>query len=91
MTSTYRHTAVVQPGGVVEVREPSLPEGRIVGVTVEVAEPDGEPRSFMRFFGAGRGSFATPEEVDAFINAERDAWERQTGCMGLPFTSMRTS
>lgn len=30
---------------------------------------------YAAFFGAGKGLFATPEEVDQFIRQERDAWE----------------
>jgi hypothetical protein len=76
MVHAYTHTAVVRPGGVVEVREPALPEGRTVRVTVELEEPVSRPQPFLRFLGAAPGLFASPEEVDAFISAERDAWER---------------
>ena len=38
---------------------------------VELAVPD-----YTAFFGAGKGVFATSEEVDRFIREERDAWER---------------
>lgn len=31
--------------------------------------------NYAAFFGAGKGLFATPEEVDQFIRQERDAWE----------------
>jgi hypothetical protein len=31
--------------------------------------------SYASFFGAGRGSFATPEEAEAFLRQERDEWE----------------
>ena len=31
--------------------------------------------SYSEMFGAGRGSFATPEEADAFLRRERDSWE----------------
>jgi hypothetical protein len=76
MSDRYTHRATVGPGGTVEIREPSLPEGRTVLVTVQIEEPDTERRSFARFLGAAPGLFATPEEVDAFIGAERDAWEQ---------------
>ena len=76
MTKTFMRTAVVRPGGVVEVHEPALPEGRIVRVTVELDEADGNPPPLLRFLGAAPGLFATPAEADAFINAEREVWER---------------
>ena len=31
--------------------------------------------SYASFFGAGRGSFVTPEDADAYLRQERDAWE----------------
>jgi hypothetical protein len=31
--------------------------------------------------GAGKGSFATPGEVDAFIRQERDAWKQEDPTM----------
>lgn len=31
---------------------------------------------YTAFFGAGKGVFASAEEVDRFIREERDAWER---------------
>ena len=31
--------------------------------------------NYAAFFGAGKGVFATPEEVDRFIREERDAWD----------------
>ncbi len=79
MTTTSTHTAIVRPGGVIEIQDPTLPEGRTVQVTVsfEEAEEAGEKRGeLMRFFGAAPGLFPTPEDADAFIRAERDAWER---------------
>jgi hypothetical protein len=72
MTTTSTHTAIVRPGGVVEIQDPALPEGRTVKVTVSFEEPE-EPEEkrggLMRFFGAAKGSFATPEEADDFIRA----------------------
>ena len=31
---------------------------------------------YVAFIGAGKGVFETAEEVDRFIRAERDAWEK---------------
>lgn len=79
MTTTSTHTAIVGPGGVVEIRDPTLPEGRTVKVTVSIEDAkdmEEQRGGLMRFFGAAPGLYATPEEADAFIRAERDAWER---------------
>lgn len=38
------------------------------------AEPSND-QGLSRFLGAAKGSFATPDEADAFIRQERDAWD----------------
>jgi hypothetical protein len=75
MQQAIRQQAVVQPGGVVEVRSSELSPGAVVEVIVLVEAPRSRRRSILEFRGAARGGFATPEEADAFIRAERDAWE----------------
>jgi hypothetical protein len=47
------------------LNNPAMPTG------LEAAEPS---PSLSSALGTGRGSFATPAEADAFIRAERDAW-----------------
>jgi hypothetical protein len=42
-------------------------------VTVELEGPLPR-RRLVDFIGAGRGAFASPDEVDTFIRRERDAW-----------------
>jgi hypothetical protein len=76
MQQAIRQQAVVQPGGVIEVRSSELSAGDVVEVIVLMDTPVTPKRSLTEFFGAAKGSFATPEEADAFIRAERDAWER---------------
>jgi hypothetical protein len=45
----------------------------------EPAEGPGEgskrATDYVAFFGSRRGAFATPDEADAFIRQERDAWD----------------
>ncbi len=58
----------------------SILHGNIVLVPQEPAFPiKSEPRSkgidIRHFIGSGKGLFATPAEVDAFIAAERDSWD----------------
>jgi len=38
-------------------------------------EPIEKPRSLLELMGTAKGCFSSAEEVDAFIRAERDAWE----------------
>lgn len=46
-----------------------------VGELLEPAEDQHEVPDYLQFFGAGKGAFSSPEEVDRFIRAERDAWD----------------
>ena len=65
-----------------QVRPMSWPDKlRLLQRVAEELKPAGveaEARAapnYASFFGAGRGSFATPEEADAFLRQERDTWE----------------
>ncbi len=78
MQQAIRQQAVVQPGGVIEVRSPELSPGTAVEVIVLIDASQPPKRSIMDFLGAAKGGFATPEKADAFIRSERDAWERST-------------
>lgn len=75
MLSSLRQKAIVQPGGVIEIRSPELPAGAVVDVVV-ILEPEPRPsgRSLSSLIGSGKGSFATPEEAAEFIRRERDKW-----------------
>lgn len=76
MLNGLKQKAIVQPGGIVEIRSPELPIGATVEVIVLLeSPPDNSQKSLCSFIGAAKGNFATPEEVDRFIRQERDAWE----------------
>jgi AbrB family looped-hinge helix DNA binding protein len=56
--------------------------GEIVLKPQDVVSRDASPSSaplkgvdITSWIGSGRGAFNSPEEVDAFIRAERDQWE----------------
>jgi hypothetical protein len=75
MVPAWRQKVVVQPGGVIEIRSSELPVGAKADVIV-MLESAGEPAPPMTsMIGTGQGGFATPEEADAFIRQERDAWQ----------------
>ena len=87
MTLEMRGRATVQSDGCVHVPTPGLAPGTEVDVDVTAARPvtdiDTEDqslriRSWMDFFGAGprtgHSSFASPEEVDAYIREGRGPW-----------------
>jgi hypothetical protein len=67
----------VLPGHRIEVEAPELPEGRPATVWVVVDEADPSKRRLSENLAGypGRGLFRTAEEVDAYLRAERDAWD----------------
>lgn len=75
MLKGLRQKAIVKPGGVVQICSPELPTGATVEIIVLISPTDQSKSSLTSFIGSGKGSFATPEEVDKFISQERDAWE----------------
>ena len=70
--------ATVQPGGRIEVAAPDLPAGQSVDVFITPVSPAGERRPLREILARADGhrSFRTAAEVDAFLRAERDAWDR---------------
>lgn len=74
MVQAIREHVVIRPGGLIEIRRPELATGRTVEVIVMLDEPGTEPPPLASMIGKGAGCFASPAEVDAFIDAERDAW-----------------
>lgn len=68
----------VQTGGRIEVDTPDLPAGQAVEVTVRPVELSAKRRSILEILSECNGGalFKTAEEVDAYINEERDAWDR---------------
>ena len=76
MVNAIKQVVTVRSGGVVEVRSPELPEGVRAEVIVILEDGAEAPkRSLRSIIGTGKGCFATPEEADAFLRKERDAWE----------------
>lgn len=75
MVSACRQIVTIQEGGRVEVISDQLPVGRQAEVIVLVGR-ETRDKSYLSLFGSGRGSFSTPQETDAFLRRERNAWER---------------
>jgi len=70
-----RQKAIVQLGGIVEVRSPELPAGATVEVIVLLETSDQlAAQGLSCFIGAAQGNFASPEEVDQFMRQERETW-----------------
>ncbi len=79
MDVDVRIEATVLPGGRIELQIPQLREGERVEVLVRPETPRSRRESmldFLRRRPAPPGAFATPEAVDTFLRAERNAWER---------------
>lgn len=78
METTLRITTTVQPGGRIEVVAPDLRVGEPVEVTVRQVKAAPKRRSVLDILAECPGGvlFKTAEEVDAYINEERDSWDR---------------
>jgi hypothetical protein len=78
MVQAIRKRVQVQPGGVVEVHDPELPEGATAEVIVllDTGQPATEPLPPLAgMIGAAKGLFNSPEEVEAYIRSLRDEWD----------------
>ena len=74
MVKAVKQIVTIQPGGRVELTSDDLPEGHQAEVIVLVNQ--NQPvKSYAALFGSGRGVFPTPEQADAFLRRERDAWD----------------
>lgn len=81
MVAAIRQQVTVQPGGVVEVRSSELTPGARADVIVLVGDSDPVDKqiptpTWASFIGSAKGRFKSIEEVDAYIRALRDEWDR---------------
>lgn len=74
MATTIHRTVIVQAGGRIEVVDADLPEGATVELEMRIQD---EPKrtSLVSLIGSAKGLFASTEEIDDFIRAERDSLE----------------
>lgn len=74
---TRRLKTTVLEGGRIEIELPELDPGQVVDVLIEA---NGGGRKLTAFENLQRYPaqpiFRTPEEVDRFIQSERDSWDR---------------
>lgn len=75
--TTLQFQTTVLPGHRIEVSAPDLPEGRAATVFVVLGEESGPKRRLTEVLAGYPGGqlFRTAEEVDAYLRAERDAWD----------------
>ena len=71
-------TTTVQSGGRIEVDAPGLTAGQAVEVTISPIASTPRRRSVLDILAECPGGllFKTAEEVDAYINEERNSWDR---------------
>ena len=78
MASPIHVETTVTPEGKIELTLPELIPGQRVRVTVEPAQAPAQPwhvRDIVQNL-PGHRLFKMAEEVDAYINEERDSWDR---------------
>ena len=76
MTQTIREHITVEQEGVIEIHNSALSIGSKAEVIVHVEQPAAEERPLASFLGRGKGCFTEAAEVDAFLRAERESWDR---------------
>ena len=77
MQTVVRLIGTVQSGGRVEVFSPQLPAGKTAEVIVLFSRENTDVRRSVTDILAeapGHLAFQTPEEVDAYIQEERNTW-----------------
>ena len=80
MNAAYHTTTTVLPGHKIEITAPELPEGQQVQVVVistpVPAQKTGPSALDIIESLKGHRLFQSPEEVDRYINEERNSWDR---------------
>ena len=79
MQSPIHISATVQPGHKIEVTDPQLTEGDSVEMLLFVAPRDKTSKlSAVSIIESlhGHRLFQSPEEVDRYLQEERNSWER---------------
>jgi hypothetical protein len=76
MTQTIREHITVEQEGVIEIHNPALAVGTKAEVIIRVEQPPAAERPLVSFLGRGKGCFKDAADVDAFLRAERESWER---------------
>ena len=75
MVKAIRRELTVQRDHMIQIRLPELKQGTHVEMILLIEELPAQQRSLCAIIGTGKGSFKTPEEVDAFLHRERAQWD----------------
>lgn len=78
MTQTLQIETTILPGHRIEIQAPELPEGRSATVFVLVEEKPSSKRRLSEILADYRGGqlFRSAEEVDDYLRAERESWDK---------------
>jgi hypothetical protein len=79
MNAAYHTTTTVLPGHKIEITAPELAEGQqvqVVVISTAPAKKTGPSALDIIESLKGHRLFQSPEEVDRYINEERDSWDR---------------
>jgi len=79
MQSALHITTRVLPGSRIEIADPELREGEAVDVFLVLPDTPSRPRrTAVEIIEAlnGRRVFQTPQEVNRYLQQERDSWDR---------------
>jgi hypothetical protein len=76
MVHAIREHLTVEQEGVIEIHNPALSIGTKAEVIVLVEQPPVEEQPLVSFLGRGKGCFTDAAEVDVFLRAERESWDR---------------
>ena len=78
MVKAIKQVVTVGEGGRIEIPQSELPPGSTAEVIVLATNPKPKKKRRGRitdYFGTVKGNFKTGAEADAFLSAERDAWD----------------
>jgi hypothetical protein len=81
MMQPLKQQVIVESDGRIVIHVPQLKPGTHAEVTIVEQTDPGESgaskgASLSSLIGSCCGMFATPEEADAFLTLEREAWDR---------------
>ena len=81
MQKTIHQRTTVKPGGKIEITNPDLEPGQSVEVIIRPAPPPSRRRSAVDILGIinsgpERRLFQNAEEVKAYLDDEKAAWDR---------------
>ena len=79
MSDVLEFRTQVLPGHRIEIVAPNLPEGSVATVSIRIEDAEaGKKRRLNEILAGYSGGrlFRSAEELDAYVQTERDAWDR---------------